>query len=123
MAAKKGRAPVVIEDDFFGEDALRAGEAGARAAREARRDFEHHGGVPNETLKPCEAEGSEGTVLPHCLKVYLPAPAGKFGMVFQLELMGKRAQLRYLAFGDRHHPKGSHAETVYQLAHRRLRAD
>jgi hypothetical protein len=59
-------------------------------------------------------------VYAHCVNVYLPAPAGKFGMVFQLEVVEKRSRLRYLAFGMRHHPKGSHAETVYEVAHRRL---
>jgi len=32
----------------------------------------------------------------------------------------KKIVVRYLAFGVRHHPKESHAETVYQIAHRRL---
>lgn len=39
--------------------------------------------------------------------VYLPPPVGKFGMVLQLEIVEKRSRLRYLAFGVRHHPKGS----------------
>lgn len=38
-------------------------------------------------LRLCEAEGSEGTELPHCLKVYLSPPAGRFGMVFQVEIV------------------------------------
>jgi hypothetical protein len=29
--------------------------------------------------------------------------------------------LRYVAFGVRHHPPESNAETVYGIAHRRLR--
>jgi hypothetical protein len=123
VGAKKGFAPVVFEGGFFEEDVRKAGEAGTKAAREARRDFERDGGVPNETLELCEAEGNEGTELPHCLKVYLPAPAGKFGMVLQLEIVEKRSRLRYLAFGVRHQPKGSHAESVYEVAHRRLRGD
>jgi hypothetical protein len=31
VSAKKGHAPVVFEGDFFEEDVLRAGEAGAKA--------------------------------------------------------------------------------------------
>jgi hypothetical protein len=106
VGAKKGCAPVVFEGDFFAEDLLRAGEAGTKAAEEARKNFERDG-VANETLQLCEAEGTDGTELPHCVKVYLPAPAGKFGMVLQLEVVEKRSQLRYLAFGVRHQPKGS----------------
>jgi hypothetical protein len=41
-------------------------------------------------------------------------------MVFQLDIVNQRGVLRYLVFGVRHHPADSHAETVYQLAHRRL---
>jgi hypothetical protein len=41
-------------------------------------------------------------------------------MVFLPEVVEKKIALRYLAFGVRHHPKGSHAETVYRIAHRRL---
>jgi hypothetical protein len=37
--------------------------------------------------------------------------------------VGVQPGLRYLAFGVRHHPKGSHAETVYEIAHRRLHPD
>jgi hypothetical protein len=41
-------------------------------------------------------------------------------MVFLPEVVEKKIVIRYLAFGVRHHPKGSHAETVYEIAHRRL---
>jgi hypothetical protein len=41
-------------------------------------------------------------------------------MVFQLEIVDGRAQLQYIAFGVRHHPPESNAESVYQLAHKRL---
>jgi hypothetical protein len=42
-------------------------------------------------------------------------------MVLQVEVVGGRGQLRYIAFGVRHHPPESNAETVYEIAHRRLR--
>jgi len=42
------------------------------------------------------------------------------GMVFEVVRGEDRLSLEYIAFGVRHHPRGSHAHTVYQLAHRRL---
>ena len=51
---------------------------------------------------------------------YLPAPAGRFGMVFEFVIRSRRPELVYLAFGVRHQPRGSHAPTVYEIAHRRL---
>lgn len=58
--------------------------------------------------------------MPGCAKVYLPPPIGKFGMVFAIKRQQGQLVLAYLAFGVRHHLKGSHALTVYQIAHRRL---
>jgi hypothetical protein len=118
----KGRppAPAVFDDALFDADVEQASEAGAEAARAARKRFEGEG-VPRDELRLCEAEGTDGTQLPHCLKVYLPPPAGRFGMVLQVELVAGLGQLRYIAFGVRHHPPESNAETVYEIAHRRLR--
>lgn len=79
-------------------------------------------GVPVAVLLACEAEGADGTQLAHCLKVYLPPPDGKFGMVFRVERRDGKLQLVYVAFGVRHHPRGSNAPTVYQIAHDRLQA-
>jgi hypothetical protein len=97
-----------------------ASDAGAKAAQAARRRLEREG-VPRDELRLCEAEGPEGTELPRCFKVYLPPPAGRFGMVLQLEIVAGRGQLRFIAFGVRHHPPESNAATVYEIAHRRLR--
>jgi hypothetical protein len=41
-------------------------------------------------------------------------------MVLALASGEQGLSLRCLAFGVRHHPQGSHAETVYQIADRRL---
>lgn len=54
---------------------------------------------------------------------YLPAPNGKFGMVFRFIRDGEGLALRYLAFGVRHHPRDSNAQTVYEIAHRRLHGE
>lgn len=117
----KGRppSPAVFDDALFAVDVKRASDAGANAARAARKRFEGEG-VPRDELRLCEPAGTEGAELPHCLKVYLPPPAGRFGMVFQLEIVAGHGQLRYVAFGVRHHPRESNAESVYEIAHRRL---
>jgi hypothetical protein len=120
VALKRGYAEVSFNEDAYAEDMLRCGRNGAAVLRETRRRYEEEG-VAIASLRRCEEEGSDGTRLPGCFKVYLPPPNGKFGMVLRFTIAKKRAaKLRYLAFGVRHHPKGSHAETVYQVAHRRL---
>ncbi len=50
------------------------------------------------------------------MKVYLPRPAGKFGLVLRIELREGKSLLAYAAFGVRHHPGDSHALTVYEIA-------
>ena len=119
MAIVPGRARVVFDEVAFAEDVMRSGRSGAAVLQETRRRYERDG-VGVERLRACEAEGSDGTELPACFKVYLPEPAGKFGMVLALASDERGLGLRCLAFGMRHHPKGSHAETVYETAHRRL---
>lgn len=129
MALKKGYTQVSFNEDAYAEDMLRCGRNGAAVLRETRRRYETEG-VEIAKLRSCEAKGRDGTELPGCFKVYLPEPNGKFGMVLRFTIpekapgtkRGKKvpSRLRYLAFGVRHHPKRSHAETAYQVAHRRL---
>lgn len=92
MGLKPGHARVVFDEIAFAEDVMHSGRTGACVLRETRR-YER----------------------------YLPEPNGKFGMVLALSGDENGLALRYLAFGMRHHPKGSRAKTVYQVAHRRLR--
>jgi len=115
-----GHAPAQFDDAAFSADLKRTSDAGRQVAEAARHAYEQEG-VPINDLLPCEEEGPEGTALQHCMKVYLPQPAGKFGMVFRIELRNGKALLAYAAFGVRHHPRNSNALTVYQLAHTRLR--
>ena len=98
---------------------MRSGHAGAGTLRHARSQFEREG-VEIKALRRCDPEGRDGTRLPACFKVYLPAPDGKFGMVFRFVRNADGLALRYLAFGVRHHPRGSKAPTVYEIADRRL---
>ena len=114
--------PVRFDPDAWNEDLARTTPAGQTAARDARRDYEADG-VPRSQLKPCEPEGRDGTNLPDCAKVYLPPPYGRFGMVLTIDRKADKPALLFLAFGVRHHPKGSHAPTVYETANRRLSSE
>ncbi len=98
---------------------MRSGRAGAETLREARNQFEREG-VEIKSLRRCDPEGRDGTKLPACFKVYLPAPNGKFGMVLRFIRDDEGLALRYLAFGVRHHPRDSNAPTVYEIADRRF---
>jgi hypothetical protein len=118
-AKKAGYAEVVFDEDAFEKDLQRAGPAG-RAAALAARDAYMRDGCPVADLRTCDDEARDATRLPGCVKVYLPSGAGRFGMVFAIERKAGRLLLAYLAFGVRHHPRGSNAPTVYQVAHRRL---
>jgi hypothetical protein len=113
---KAGHAVVVFDDQRFGEDLQRPGSEIALAARRA---YEQEG-VPISALRACDEEGRDSTKLPGCLKVYVPQPSGKYGIVFTIERQAGKVVLAYLAFGIRHQPRGSNAPTVYQVAHQRL---
>jgi hypothetical protein len=71
-------------------------------------------------MRRVQDQGHDGTVLANCAKVYLPPPAGRFGMVFRAISVDGQPRLAYLAFGVRHQPHDSRRATVYQLAHQRL---
>jgi hypothetical protein len=111
--------PAHFDPDGWEEDLARTTPAGRKAAETARSAYEQNG-IPFEYLRSVEEEGRDGTVLPDCAKVYLPQPAGRFGMVFRAIKVDDRMHLACLAFGVRHPPKDSRRPTVYQLAHQRI---
>ncbi len=113
------RAPALFDDAALAEDLNRASDAGKEVALGAREEYEQDG-VPIDDLLACEEEGPDGTALRHCMKLRLPPPDGKFGMVFRIELRDDKSVLVFAAFGTRHHPADSNAPTVYEIAHRRL---
>jgi hypothetical protein len=119
VADKELRFSARFDEEWWEADLARSSSGGQRVAEEARKEYEHEG-IARSDLRPCEAEAQDGTDLERCFKVYLPPPAGRFGMVFRPEMSDRQIVLRYLAFGVRHHPPGSHAETVYQIADRGL---
>jgi len=120
VARPERRARAQFDVDAWDEDLGRATPTGRKAAEAARREYEQRG-IPIAQLRRVAEHGSDGTELPDCAKVYLPPPDGRFGMVFMLRLdADRRPVLAFLAFGARHHPRGSQRPTVYQLAHQRL---
>lgn len=116
---RPGRAPALFDNAAFSEDLQRTSDAGEEVALAARREFESEG-VPLASLLACEEEGPEGTALQHCVKLRLPPPAGRFGMVFRIEMRDSKPVLAFAAFGTRHHPSEARAPTVYEIAHNRL---
>jgi hypothetical protein len=105
VSNKRGHAPVVFDEASFDADTKEGNSAGADVAKAARRAYERDG-VPADDLRRCEAEGSDGTLLPHCLKVYMPAPAGRFGMVFQLEIVNREYVTEWKMCGSSIHYEG-----------------
>lgn len=118
MRAKRGHARVSFDEGAFKDDLHRVGANGRKVAVRTRHLYE-----TLAQLRRCNAEGGDGTALPQCLKVYLPPPAGRFGMVLLLAVQQSGPRLRCVAFGLRHHPRDAHVPTVYQIAHRRLHSD
>lgn len=117
--ARRHSFPARFDENAWEEDLARSTPSGRQAAEAARRDYERSG-IPFEHARRVQEHGRDGTVLPNCAKVYLPQPAGRFGMIFRAMNVAGRPHLAYLAFGVRHHPLDSRRPTVYQLAHQRL---
>ena len=112
------RFGVRFDEEAFLEDLAHATVSGRTIARQARERFERDG-VTAAAVKPCLAEGPDGTQLPGCVKVYLPPPGGPWGMVLRLRRERDELVLYQLAFGLRH-PSRPWQPSVYQVAHRRL---
>lgn len=120
MSEDERRAKAQFDADAWEEDLARTTPAGRQAGEAAHKNYERHG-VPIAQLRRVAEHGHDRTVLPDCMKVYVPAPDGRFGMVFMLKFQPDgRPVLMFLAFGMRHHPQGSQRPTLYQLAHQRL---
>lgn len=115
--------PVGFDDDALAADLDHLPASAEVALRSFRKEVRRGGGVPRSRLMACQAEGRDGTRLGGCVKTYVPWPDGRFGAVFVAVTHPNRPMaLRAIAFGVRHHPRGSNAQTVYQVAGRRLAA-
>jgi hypothetical protein len=119
MSRSEPHFPVRFDPLAWAEDLSRSTDAGREAGIAARRRYER-GGVPRSELRPCDPEARDGTVLPNCVKAYVPHRDGRFRLVFRAAVGSDGLELVFLAFGVSHHPAGSHARTVYQIAHDRL---
>jgi hypothetical protein len=113
--------PVGFDDDALEEDLAHLPASAEEALRLFHREVRRLGGIPKSSLMACQAEGRDGTRLGGCVKTYIPWPDGRFGAVFVPVIHPTRPlALRAIAFGIRHHPRGSTAQTVYLVASRRL---
>jgi hypothetical protein len=113
--------PVGFDSDALAEDLDRLPASAEIALRAFRKELRRAGGIPQSRLMACQAEGRDGTRLGGCVKTYIPWPDGRFGAIFVPARHPTHAlRLRAFAFGVRHHPRESNAETVYKIAHRRL---
>jgi len=112
------RFRVLFDDIAWAEDLHHASAAGAIAGYAAREWLETSG-LLAEDIKPCLAEGPDGTRLSGCVKVYLPAPIGPWGLVLGLRPLEGEPVLYHLAFGLRH-PTHAWQLSVYQVADHRL---
>lgn len=75
--------PARFNDDAWHEDVVQTTKTGRAVACAARRRY-NQVGVPSSELRPVDEEGTDGTILPRCVKVYLPPSNGRFGMVFRV---------------------------------------
>ena|ERR1039458_1393004 len=121
MPTKRGCAPVAFDEAAWSEDLRQTTDTGRAAATRKRAQLERDG-QPVDELLACDEDARDGTSLPECVKTRVRRPDGKWGIVYLIarDKQTGRLSLDVLAFGIRHHPKGSHALTVYEIAHRRL---
>lgn len=113
--------PVGFDDDALEEDLAHLPASAEEALRSFHKDVRRLGGIPKSRLMACQAEGRDGTRLGGCVKTYIPWPDGRFGAVFvAVTHPNRRLALRNVGFGVRHHPRGSKARTVYEVADRRV---
>lgn len=113
--------PVGFDDDALEEDLAHLPASAEEALRLFHKEVRRLGGIPKSRLMACQAEGRDGTRLGGCVKTYIPWPDGRFGIVFIAVTHPNRPlALRVIAFGIRHHPHGSTARTVYEVANSRL---
>ena len=117
--ASRGHARVAFDEAAWDEDLQRATSAARKAAEETRTRLESDG-QPVDALLACDSNATDGTNLSGCVKVYIPPPAGPWGLVYLIARDNTGClYLDHLAFGQRHPPGGRHA-SVYQIAHSRL---
>lgn len=108
-----------IDEQVRAEDLARSTPAARRAIEPALRAFEKDG-VSVGALRPCQAEGRDGTRLPNCVKHYIPEPDGQWGAVFSVDHEADGPALVLIAVGVRHPNPSRRRPSVYEIADRRL---
>jgi len=114
---------VRFDELAFAEDLRHASPSGRQVALDARRRLERDGADVGE-LRPCDPDARDGTRLPNCVKTYLPAPAGRWRMIFELvrDLDTRELLLAFRAFGVGH-PEHPWQRSAYDVADHRLHGD
>lgn len=119
-SGRRALAPVEFDQLAWSED-LSAASSSARVVAEQQRERLVRASQPVADLRPCDAEGPDGTSLPGCVKAYLPPPDGPWGVVFRFARREDGTlYLLVIGFRLRHPPARSRQPSVYQRAHRRL---
>ncbi len=92
---------------------------GALDAAVAVRGALERTGVARAALLRCDDEGRDGTRLGGCVKLRVPPPDGRWGLILQGARDDVGPLLVVVAFGERH-PSQPWRPSVYQVAHHRI---
>lgn len=92
----------------------------SRTAAGAERRRLERDGIALADLRRSGDDHRDGTRLAGCAKLYVPPPAGPWGIVVRGARDEAGPVLAVLAFGLRHPPQGSRRPSVYRVAHDRL---
>ncbi len=122
MSAADRRLPVLFEEAVWAHAIDGLSNKSKEIATSARAQLEAEGVGLTDVLV-CDAEGSDGTELADCVKLYLPwrdAPPSERPFAFVLRLRRDKTALvwNFVAFGPRHPRPG--VRTVYERAHRQI---
>ncbi|HEX3042211.1 MAG TPA: hypothetical protein VHP56_09015 [Solirubrobacterales bacterium] len=79
MPIKRGFASVAFDELAWHEDLRQAAGSAKRIGEETRFRLEREGQAI-DALFACDEEARDGTVLPGCVKVYLPPPGGPLAL-------------------------------------------
>jgi hypothetical protein len=123
VAAAHRRLPVRFDHAIWHE-AMRGFSGQALQIATTARSATEQRGVALADVRPCDADGPDGTRLAGCAKLYLPAgegPPSERPFAFVLQLARESASdlvWVFVAFGHRHPAPG--VRSVYERAHRQL---
>ena len=122
MSASQRRVAVVFDEAVWSHAVDGFSEENRQLAQSTRIRLERSG-LALDDVRACDAEGSDGTKLPGCVKLYLPwldAPPSQrpFAFVLRLRQRGDELVWNFVAFGPRHPRPG--VRSAYERAHRQL---